>query len=1703
MSWAPLRAGGVTVQQQEQQEQQDEESEEARLYALRSAYNKTLTMMHGSKAVGDAAWEGAKEALVKLQDNLSSTLRTSSSSGLTQECKRLQFLANKNLARLLSQECGNDNNAYLASLAASSIMEDIAGSDSADAGSLIRTAKLALKVGDVWSCQLLLSFHDADFGELFCLAKAQLHQLLSKENNPFSVINTENCWISSVEWLPIGPGPQAIETSLLDNTTPSVFSKPPAPHTLRTVLRYLASHVANSTALNMSGVATSILDAMTDTGATMTLATSDEEIVATSSSSISINSIAKAASSATAAAGISQTSSERETKDEPNYTEATSDVANDEKVTSESEVTMQSRRSSRQPVRKMRDDEDYYTYVPSLAPASVNSDIPAKQLTFLENAISVLFPERAAPLISRHVASSSPEKLLSQLCQSESNARPQIRAMESGTQDGSDDELCPFLEVMASSVHADQFFMAFLRFSAKMVTKMSKELVEEEDLKLLPFAILKSWRALLRVRNSAFQHIFNSLNDSEKMLLCECSVEVLRNVHQYGGLCAEEASAISETAEFTLNNSLYIWQGCLTPTLFGTDEENALSIRRLWLFLTHSVVGSGKLDDEQSLQSWDVASVLAGIKEFIAAFGPLYLLHVRGDWGAIDIKNLNLLTAFLQDTFCFGELEKSHSYTSEWLKEVRSTLEDSEDLMGMVMMSIKRWQHPEESFLVLIFRTCQLTEDLATWSFFAAKVFRTFPSLLLMRSCSEDDSVLAWCARAIRVIGDTIPELCDGASFDTNTEKDCSQLALVLTKLMLSSYIQLRPDIFAASAAVSTALVPKIIKPVDAALSVQCCMALVDDISSSRAEARPSFLGTISHFLADLVAVGAVSTAHHTDAALSAICESCIIFTDVFRASKPAYLVGRAAVLICSLSLSQRLTITEKLDFLSLYINEITWEDLISEGGTLLLRYLSAVLQEVVNDSTIHDSPFGLEELSAKQQFDFCTLLGHVYFLLYEIPLVPVSPAVRSLSLPIKGNEIDDIFRFYNLCVDSGRCVGKAERRTCLMSLVQAETLATAPYEHPSFQLLSDFLLGETEGRTDANSLVENFLGEIAGISGESLQSQASIYHELLCLHRDGYLISTRDKESCNLIASDLPSNEWKICLMIDLAAKDLIYSPLRYDSWFVLQTKLIEYMQLICDDIGGMVVTEHLPPDLLDSSVALSLTDLVSGVFRFDLGRGKAFKEACDLALHVQSLEGNGGISELTIKAWGLKEAFQVEKLFLLLDLRRNLIGAIRRVNRVLRTNRASESAPLKERAQMLISFGLNELTLSFEHGDDSLKTRDCKSSALAAFQEAVSLDQVEACMKDLQRVYLRVQIAKLRWELFCDVPTVVESLRCIAAIVEKDASKTLWRTLRRHLLNDLGLIALDVALLYLSLAPENFEESAVATVSSLLNAMSFFGRMQPKIPKSSSKPGEHSGTFFDNLCELVFSCLVNFRESQRFDQYNDFRSVVGVVSAVWRLSCLNDKVWPDWFLSGLQSLQLLSLTPTVAFSELNKLFEKKKSQIVAMWVPEKPTDEWDCQLKRTYEFDYYRRTIFNLFTTLAVAIREVNAPFSVLYSCYTSRHQSATVRLMLDRTVLCIATIIADHPNEFKLQMVSCYEILYTMHTRLSSRTCKKLQKALCVLYTKAIKGQDHGTHSLKHVLGYCHSTWGVPVGSATPAFHKRGVKRKVEADEDVVGL
>lgn len=1687
--WAPLKTTAAR-QQQEQQEEQDEESEEARLYALRSAYNKTLAMMHGSKVVGDEAWEEAKEALVKLKDDLSSTQRASSSSGLTQECKRLQFLANKNLARLLSQECGNDDGAYLASLAASFIMEDIGGSGSADAGSLIRTAKLALKVGDVWSCQLLLSFHDADFGELFRQAKAQLHQLLSKENNPFSVINTDNCWISSVEWLPIGHGPRAIETSLLGNIAPNMFSRSPAPHTFGTVLRNLASHVANSTVLNMNEVATSILAVMADNGPPMTLVTAVEEIVATSSDSISINSITKAASGVE----ISQTALARETEEGPNHTEtstATIDVANDEKVTSESEVTMQNRRSSRQPVRKMRDDEDYYTYMPPLAHiASVDIDIPAKPLSFFENAISILFPGRAASLNIRQVASSSPEKLLSQLCQSESNTRPQIRAMVSGTQDGSDEELCPFLEVMVSSVHADHFFMAFLRFSAKMVTKMSKELIEEEDLTLLPLAILKSWRALLRVRNSAFQHVFNSLNDGEKMLLCECSVEVLRNVHQYGGLCAEEASAISETAEFTLNNSLYNWQGCLTLNLSGTDEEDALSIRRLWLFLTHSVVGSGKLDDEQSC---DVASVLAGIKEFITASGPLYLLHVRGDWGAIDLKNLNLLTAFLQDTFCFGELEKSHSYKSEWLKEVRDTLEDSEDLMGMVMMSMKRWQYPEDSFLVLIFRTCQMTEDLASWSFFAVKVFRTFPSLLLMRNCSEDDSVLAWCARAISVIGDTIPELCD--SLDAYTEMDCSQLALVLTKLILSSYTQLRSDIFAASAAMLTALVPKIVKPADTALSVQCCMALVDDISSSRTEPRPLFLGTVSQFLADLVAVGALSAAHHTDAALSTMCESCIIYANVFGSSKSASLAGRTAVLVCSLRLTQRLSVTEKMDSLSLYINEITREDLVCDGGVLLLKYISVVLQKVVNNSAVQAGHFGLEELTAKQQFDFCTLLGQVYFLLYEIAFVPVPPAVRSLSLPITGLEVDDIFRFYSLCVDSGRCVGKAERRTCLMSLVQAECLATAPYGHPSFRLLSDFLLGETEGRTDANSLIGRFLGELASFSGESLQSQSTIYYDLLCLYRDGYLISTRDKESCNLIASDLPSNEWKLCLMIDLAVKDLVYSPQRFDSWLILQTKLIEYLQLICDDIGGMVVTEHLPPELLESSVALSLTDLVSGVFRFDLGRGKAFKEACDTSLHFQGSEGQGGVSDLTFKAWGLKEAFQVEKLFLLLDLRRNLIGAIRRVNRVLRTNRSSETAPLKERAQMLISFALNELTLSFEHSEDSLKTRECKSSALAAFQEAVLLDLVEACLKDLQRVYLRVQIAKLRWELFCDVPAVVESLNCIAAVVEKDTSKTLWRTMRRHLLNDLGLIALDVAFLYLSLAPEDLDESAIATVSGLVKAMSFFGRMQSKISQSSSKSEEHS-SFFDTLCELVLCCLVNFRESQRFDQYNDFRSVVGVVSVVWRLYCLHGKVWPDWFLTGLQSLQVESLTPMVAFAELNKLFEKKKSQIVAMWVPEKPTDEWDCQLKRTYEFDYYRRTIFNLFTTLAVAIREVKAPFSVLYSCYTSRHQSATVRLMLDRTVLCIATIISEHPNEFKSQMVSCYEILYTMHTRLSSQTCKKLQKALCVLYTKTIKCQGHGTHSLKHVLGYCHTTWGVPVGSATPAFHKRGVKRKVEA-------
>jgi len=154
-------------------------------------------------------------------------------------------------------------------------------------------------------------------------------------------------------------------------------------------------------------------------------------------------------------------------------------------------------------------------------------------------------------------------------------------------------------------------------------------------------------------------------------------------------------------------------------------------------------------------------------------------------------------------------------------------------------------------------------------------------------------------------------------------------------------------------------------------------------------------------------------------------------------------------------------------------------------------------------------------------------------------------------------------------------------------------------------------------------------------------------------------------------------------------------------------------------------------------------------------------------------------------------------------------------------------------------------------------------------------------------------------------------------------------------------------------------------------------------------------------------------------------------------------------------------------------------------MWVPEKPADGWDCQLKKLYEFENRRRTIFNVFIELAELCDDLNSALSVLYTSYISKNQTATVRYMVDSSTRGAMNIIGRKLSKYQDELGTVYDILVHVRARVSCSTINKISQILCALHARV---ENRGTvkSSLQQALTYCHGKWAM--GSAALNFQKR---------------
>ena len=1755
--WAPLEGGGggTVAHNSFHNEHEESSSDEAYLYSMRAAYNRALNLLHRSKVVGDADWEMARECLVNLVGQLSSILNSDSSSILHQECKHLYFMGNKNLARMQSKQGLGPESfgaAFLAALAAASVMADMG---TFDAGLMFRTAHLALQLGDVWSCRLLLSLHRQSFGDLYQQALLKLEQMLTDCDNLHPTV-VGAYWTCNIEWIPR----DATKNSEVCELRPS-----PVRQTLSASSSCTAQSISTAFQGLILGLAgASLIDSSQEYTRSLIIGRAvAKELMYTM---ISESNPEGRHTEPRGSAQLSDCCDNGEDQDDVDHNakslrcdaaankstgaknECGDDLRDDMSGAKDAQMSArsssprtQNRRSSRQPARKIRGDDDVVCI----------ATLPAVRTRLRINVEEILFPEGVQIKLEEldTVASLTPQDMLEMLLSTEESTTSgslHTPLLPPSTYSATNDYELQIKNMLGSALvqlsclQADDVHFAFIRMAAQLISMLSAQKMPlynstcsrqgdndalSLNLTMLALAVVKSWHAILRIRNFSFEIAFSQFNESERILLFECAAEFSRGgveKIEYVAGDKEEKSDLSATANWLLNYGLSTSAGDALNV--QSAPESIVAIRRIWLFLVHVVLDPAG-EGDRGLHNQEISALLDFLKDWLAKNGPFWLHHMQ-NWGEVDIKHVSLLTAFLQESCYFSTLEKTHTYTHAWMDSVKINIEQSDDLTSLVTMSVRKKQEPEDSLLLLIFMTCQVLEDYDTWLLVSAKILSAFPIFftMILQSCSEDDDLLAWTARSMTCIETTLniknmDNHCKLANALSQGRLKATYDALL--QLLLMAFTHERDEVFSSSYRLMVALAASMRAPAGVVrMMVDACVSCIEEwTAKGKTPTASKMLLSVSQFASELVVLDAFTTKYLTEARLVSITASLYLFLEKWNSACPAIILsGNSVLLTCCYSLSA-LSPTDKLDMTKSFVDDIYANGLNSLGNEGMLQYFANILQTLVNfNDRCH--PFSIAELIQKQQHEFCFCLGHFYYLLYGIPLVPaVSQDMRciGLSMDNKRSLVDDVYRFYEFCVSIGHC-GRFERRSCLTMLTQLEALGLGPIDSENFQNISHFLFGTNEDMYppyDANASVCSLMSALESRGGNCckypMDAHSSIYFELLCQIRDGF--GVRDKELregfCLPQSSTLPVGERRLCQAIDLCVKDLVFSPRRYESWSTLHAKLIEYLQIVCDELSGMCLPDLLPLSLHEDlySGSFTMSDLMSGSLRHDVTRGaylRAFMEAQNRRVEGQQSYAK----EIFQNAWAKSDDCDTAKLCLLLDFKNCFIKAIQRINVLLNTPSMFANASVKENIQASLNHGLMLYILAYDFPTESPRRRELLGVALVAFEQS---HQMNSSAIQSQRVhsgsaiYAMLTIVKLRWMLYGDMGVIVTLCKAVRGLLEEDgSSRALWKSLRVKILNEVSAVLGDVALHLLS-DPLHTDSSNLLV--DLIDASRFLSHFQlvnktlcryDNVDTDASTAAENQ-IAANSAWEILLNCFVNFRECQRCDQY-DFRSVYGISSLLHRLRALSDSpssTIPTWVLDGFQQLHIAGATSRAALRELAKLFDKKRPQIAAMWFPEKPSDEWECVISRTYEFDHLRRLYFSLYTELLETCDDLSSSLNVLYNIMSSKNQTAALRWMLETAVVTTMKIVGRRLGKYNKQLQTVYEILQLVHTRVSTGACKRINAVLCALYGKCVAHHVGKPANLKEALKFCHSKWGL-TNHSTPAFHKFGCLGKRGRDE-----
>ena len=162
---------------------------------------------------------------------------------------------------------------------------------------------------------------------------------------------------------------------------------------------------------------------------------------------------------------------------------------------------------------------------------------------------------------------------------------------------------------------------------------------------------------------------------------------------------------------------------------------------------------------------------------------------------------------------------------------------------------------------------------------------------------------------------------------------------------------------------------------------------------------------------------------------------------------------------------------------------------LVYTHGTLAVHQSLLIIHEIALDNSLYRSDRGLlglfasnlifpwlekqkntekavpgdgKRLSAKMLKELLTVLGHIYYLLYNFPMVPMPTSdpgsVQTLSAPLPIGTVELLFQLhsYTLLCESLNVFGKGEVRACVAIIFNSPLLITASESTPLKNLISE-----------------------------------------------------------------------------------------------------------------------------------------------------------------------------------------------------------------------------------------------------------------------------------------------------------------------------------------------------------------------------------------------------------------------------------------------------------------------------------------------------------------------------------------------------------------------------------------------------------------------------------------------------------------------